>query len=228
MNSSADEQAIMSNDTLTETTAAQLRAAIQHGQYQCGDRLVELALSEELAVSQNTIREALRVLEAEGWLVKYARKGVFVRQFTANEASEVFALWLVLESRALDWAIDVILPHDRTQLRQKIVMVEINIEMNQTQRALDGIYNFHQLLAQVAGKRQTQAFLTILHNQARLLENMQQQHQHATADNWRQRIAAYFALLDAIDRGNSADAHEALDDAIMLNAEPILNILEVG
>lgn len=216
------------NDTLTESIAASLRTAIQHGHYHCGDRLIELTLSEELAVSQNTVREALRVLEAEGWLVKYARKGVFVRQFNANEASEIFALWLVLEARALDWVIDVILPHDRTELRQKIVMVELNVEMNQMQRALDGIYGFHQLLADVAGKPQTKAFLTMLHNQARLLENMQHHLQPITPETWRQRIAAYFALLDAIDRGNSSDAHEALEDAIMLNAESILAILEVG
>jgi len=215
------------NDTRTATTAIQLRNAIRHGQFVCGDRLVELTLADELNVSQNTIREALRILESEGWVVKYPRKGVFVRQFTESEASEVFALWLALEERALDWAIDVMMPNDRTQLRQKIVMVELNVDMMQTAPALDGVYEFHNLLASVAGKPQTAQFLSILHNHARLLENMQQAQHPMPLDLWRQRVAAYFALLDAIDRRHSEDALDALKDTIMLNAESVMNLLEV-
>lgn len=215
------------NDTLTESVATQLRNSIRHGQFVCGDRLIELTLAEEMNVSQNTIREALRILETEGWVVKYPRKGVFVRQFTENEASEVFALWLALEERALDWAIDVMMPHDRTQLRQRIVMVELNIDMTQIAPALDGIYEFHNLLARVAGKPQTAYFLSMLHNQARLLENMQQARQPMSVEQWKQRIAAYFALLDAIDRHNSEDALDALKDTIMLNAESVLQLLEL-
>lgn len=52
-----------------EAVVEQLRSHIIEGRFERGDRLPsELALAEQLGVSRNTVREALRSLEAQGWV----------------------------------------------------------------------------------------------------------------------------------------------------------------
>jgi DNA-binding GntR family transcriptional regulator len=64
---------IMTSVTRAETVATTLRESILKGEYVSGERLVELSLAKRLKVSQNTIRDALRMLEQDGWVVKHAR-----------------------------------------------------------------------------------------------------------------------------------------------------------
>jgi DNA-binding GntR family transcriptional regulator len=68
--------------TRAETVAEQIRQAIRAGAYVSGQRLVELSLAAKLNVSQNTVRDALRLLETAGWVVKRARHGLYVRSLT--------------------------------------------------------------------------------------------------------------------------------------------------
>jgi len=77
--------------------AADLRAALQRGDYYGGQRLIELTLAAHYGVSQATIREALRLLEADGWLTRQPRHGVTVRVVTPTEAAEVLALIAAIE-----------------------------------------------------------------------------------------------------------------------------------
>ena len=54
---------------------------ISRGEYPPGTRLPsESELSEELGVSRVTLREALRVLAQENWLVKVQGRGTFVAE----------------------------------------------------------------------------------------------------------------------------------------------------
>src|SRR5512147_3047345 len=92
--------------TRAETAAETIRAAILHGGYLSGERLIEVKIAQTLDVSQNTIRDALRILEGEGWVVKNPRHGVYVRSFTAAEAAEVCTVLAAVESLILAWAME--------------------------------------------------------------------------------------------------------------------------
>lgn len=84
--------------------AADIRAAVQRGDYYGGQRLIELTLAAHYGVSQATIREALRVLEADGWLIRTPRHGVSVRVVTPPDAAEVLALIAAIERVVIaDW-----------------------------------------------------------------------------------------------------------------------------
>jgi DNA-binding transcriptional regulator YhcF (GntR family) len=67
------------NATLSHIVADVLRQSLYDGVYLCGDRLVELTISQEMNVSQNTARDALGLLENEGWVTRKARHGVYVQ-----------------------------------------------------------------------------------------------------------------------------------------------------
>ena len=62
-----------------ELVLERLREAILNRTLKPGDRIVEAELAQVFNVSRTPVREALRVLEAEGLLRRIPRKGLFVR-----------------------------------------------------------------------------------------------------------------------------------------------------
>jgi len=82
---------------LRDVVAAELRRLILDGSLQPGERLVEDRLAQQLGVSRNPIREAMRVLEAEGFLDVVARRGAFVAKLSARQADDLFYVRLALE-----------------------------------------------------------------------------------------------------------------------------------
>lgn len=91
----------MTNETRAGRIAAVVRAAILNGQHPGGERLVELHLAHQFGVSQTLVREALALLEQEGWVVKQERRGVFVRTFSEAEISEIIGLTAAIETEIL-------------------------------------------------------------------------------------------------------------------------------
>lgn len=86
--------------TLVEVVAGELRRLIVEGRWAPGSRLVEAHLATELGVSRNPVREALHVLEAEGWVDVEARKGARVKVMSVDEAEHLFHVRGALESLA--------------------------------------------------------------------------------------------------------------------------------
>jgi DNA-binding GntR family transcriptional regulator len=68
-----------------ELVLERLREAILNRTLKPGDRIVEAELAQVFNVSRTPVREALRVLEAEGLLRRIPRKGLFVRGITRED-----------------------------------------------------------------------------------------------------------------------------------------------
>src|SRR5262245_13841656 len=63
-------------------------------------RLDERQLSEDLGVSRTPIREALTILELEGFVRAVPRRGIFVVRKSKAEIIEMITVWAALESMA--------------------------------------------------------------------------------------------------------------------------------
>jgi DNA-binding GntR family transcriptional regulator len=82
---------------LRSVVAAELRRLILDGTFAPGERLIEDRLADMLGVSRNPIREAIRVLESEGFLDSTARRGSFVAALSPAKAADLFDVRLALE-----------------------------------------------------------------------------------------------------------------------------------
>ncbi|HEX2623126.1 MAG TPA: GntR family transcriptional regulator, partial [Phototrophicaceae bacterium] len=80
-----------------EVVYDQLREDILHGKYKPGSRLVIDELAETMGVSQIPIREAMRQLEADGFVTIEPYVGATVTPIDANFIVEVFALLEAME-----------------------------------------------------------------------------------------------------------------------------------
>lgn len=74
-----------------------VREDIIRGVFAPGERLTEDALATRYGVSRVPVREALRVLEAEGFVEAKPYVGVFVRELSEAEAEDLLELRSVVE-----------------------------------------------------------------------------------------------------------------------------------
>lgn len=214
------------SETLAQTVADALRQAIWDGVYPCGERLIELTIAHELNVSQNTVREALRILEQAGWVVHHPRRGVFVRAFTPDEAEEVYELWAMLEGAAFSWVADRMTRVDLLNaLRPHVHEAKEYLAAGRWLAAWDSLLHFHQEIAQLSERPQTITLLERLYNQIRLLEVEYEFHQARTGEARFQRIEAYEHLLGVIKFADSQAARAALAERIIDEGKPIIRYL---
>jgi DNA-binding GntR family transcriptional regulator len=82
---------------LSHAVVDELRSAIIGGDYAQGERLVEEEVAARFDVSRNPIREALRTLSTEGFVVIEPRRGARVASIDAARAGELFELRAPLE-----------------------------------------------------------------------------------------------------------------------------------
>jgi DNA-binding GntR family transcriptional regulator len=82
----------------------QLRAAIVENRYRPGQRLIEQRIAAELGLSRTPVREALRILEAEGLVVSERNRGAIVRPLSPTEVVDLYGLRIRLESYAAELA----------------------------------------------------------------------------------------------------------------------------
>jgi len=83
--------------TLADRTTRKLREAIMAQRFTPGQRLVERELCEQTGVSRSSVREALRILEAEGLIERQGSRGLVVAAITADEARQTYEVRAAIE-----------------------------------------------------------------------------------------------------------------------------------
>ncbi|ATA54500.1 MULTISPECIES: GntR family transcriptional regulator [Variovorax] len=86
-------------NSLHDEVAATLREQIFDGTLSPGSFVDEVALCERLSISRTPLREALKVLTAEGLLRHEPRRGCFVNEVTERDLDEIFPVIALLEGR---------------------------------------------------------------------------------------------------------------------------------
>ncbi|MGO9118651.1 MAG: GntR family transcriptional regulator [Desulfomonilaceae bacterium] len=83
-----------------------IKQEILSGNISPGSRVLEGRLAKQINVSRTPVREALHVLEMEGFLESFPRVGYRVRQVTYEEGMEIHEIRAVLEPLAAKKAIE--------------------------------------------------------------------------------------------------------------------------
>lgn len=214
-----------SRSTLSENVAAVVRQQIFSGYYVSGERLVELGLAQEMGVSQNTVRDALHVLIEDGLAVKLPRRGVYVRQYHAEEAAELCAVWAALEGLALDWALERMTRHHLKRLDSLLDTIRARVEQGRAESITEAVFDLHRAIVEIADRAQTAEMLHRIHNQARVLEILRQMRAPRTRDQEQARLEALSLLLEMMRKGASTRAQDILYTHIMSDCAALLPLL---
>jgi DNA-binding GntR family transcriptional regulator len=113
------------------TIAAALREEILGGSYQPGERIRQQELAGRHGASRVPVREALRILEAEGLVTIVANAGSWVSRLSAKECTEMYQMRERLEPLLLSYSA-VSLPDDVIeQLRDLADEMQHSADMEQ-------------------------------------------------------------------------------------------------
>lgn len=94
-----------------------IKRALAGNEYGAGQYLREEQLAKSLGVSRTPVREALRRLDAEGWVETRPNYGVRVKAWTLQDAREIFESRLLIEPYLAGRAALKIEPADIERLR---------------------------------------------------------------------------------------------------------------
>lgn len=136
---------------LSELIAEQLRARIWDRDIEFGERLLETDLAEEYDVSRSTIREALKILEAEELVFSQARKGTYVSDFTAEDFNEMIELRTLLETTAFKKAIPELDEDHLAELEEIIIQMKQKAEEKDWNALFDLDTQFHSYIVHLCG-----------------------------------------------------------------------------
>jgi len=95
-----DKLEIRNYKPLGEVVFEYLRNAILAGELKPGERLMEVTIAEQLGVSRTPVREAIRKLEKESFVIMIPRKGAYVADLTKKDIMEVLEIRKELEGFA--------------------------------------------------------------------------------------------------------------------------------
>jgi DNA-binding GntR family transcriptional regulator len=81
---------------------------IIRGRIKPGEKLAEVALALQMGISRSPVREALRALSAQGVVIVEPRRGAFVAEIDAKEATDLYVCRLLIEPECVRGAVDAL------------------------------------------------------------------------------------------------------------------------
>ncbi len=133
---------------MSEHIADALRSAIQVGRLPDGTELNQVMLSEMFGVSRIPVREALCILEAEGWISSPTNQRAFVRELSLDDVDQIFRARTVLEVDLLGTALEL---SDRQHVRRLQAQCAAMENTADHEAWLAGNRAFHRLLLGASG-----------------------------------------------------------------------------
>jgi len=186
------------HNSLHDEVASQLRERIFAGELSPGSFLDEVRLAEELKISRTPLREALKVLTAEGLVRHEPRRGCFVNEVTEKDLDEIFPVIALLEGRCAyeaalhvtDGDIEVL-----EDLHQKLVRFA---KAKRTNEYYQTNFAIHEAIISLAGNRWLAGVISDLRKIVKLAR-LQQLHAPGRLDQSLSEHLSVFAALKARD-----------------------------
>src|SRR3954469_22317331 len=178
---------------LAQVVADEVRERILAGRFPAGERLAEEPLSEELGVSRMPVREALRLLAAEGIVVLEPRRGASVASHTPEQVQELVEVRATLEGLNARLAAR---RHDPVQIAKLERIVADGSRINErTELAIIQANNarFHEALEDIAANSVLSSMVRSLRDRTAVI--FARQSRARTRENWREHEAILRAVI---------------------------------
>jgi DNA-binding GntR family transcriptional regulator len=136
---------------LYQEVAERLRSLIYDGHLPLGSWIDEQSLVEEFGISRTPLREALKVLHAEGLVRLTPRRGSFVAgELTPADLDELFPVMAILEGRCAYEAVRKSAPKDVRRLESIHARLEKLASKGDVAAYYENNYAFHEAIQEIA------------------------------------------------------------------------------
>ena len=159
---------IQEGRVLADWVTNSLREAIRNGLFDPGEKLDQGAIAETWGVSRTPIREAIRRLQAEGFLEVIPHRGAFVIQFSAEDVAEVYLVRRLLESEVVRQITPNVPEEVIDELDRVVKCCEVRCQDGQRHEYPDFDVRFHNLILQQSNSNLLKQILKELDNRSSL------------------------------------------------------------
>lgn len=200
---------------LREIVFEAMREAIISGVLKPSERLMEIQLAEEMGVSRTPVREAIRKLELEGFVVMIPRKGAYVAGVSHKDVADVFEIRAALEGLAAGLAAERITDDEIEQMERVLLYKEG--EERDLELIVKSDTDFHALVYKASRNQRL----------VQILENLREQIQRFRATSLavpgrvRDAIEEHRAIVEALANHDVEKAQE-LANSHIVTAENVM------
>ena len=212
---------IDSYQPLRETVCEVLREAIRNGTLEPGERLMEVQLAEELGISRTPVREAIRKLEQEGYVIMMPRRGTYVSSVSVSDIKEIFEIRSALESLSTGLAARRIEPDELEKLRALLAEIEGHIQSRDMDKIVETDIEFHGLLYRVSRNERLVAIIGNLKEQLARFRTLSMSY----PGRLQETLEEHRAMVEAIAAGDVEAARDAADRHMERAEETLLKAL---
>ena len=186
------------HNSLHDEVALQLRERIFAGELTPGMFLDEVKLAEQMAISRTPLREALKVLTAEGLVRHELRRGCFVNEVTDRDLDEIFPVIALLEGRCAFEAAQKASDADLAALEDLHQKLTRHAKARRINEYYETTYAIHEAIITLAGNRWLAGVIGDLRKIVKLAR-LQQLHAPGRLEKSLSEHLAVFAALKARD-----------------------------
>jgi DNA-binding GntR family transcriptional regulator len=208
--------------TVRSMVAQKLREAIMSGTFKPGQRLVERELCEMTGVSRPSIREALRLLEADGLVTTVPHRGPVVSTISLEEAKQLYAARAVLEGFAGRECARLHDPAIVRRLGDALASLKAAFAQGDLMTALEAKTEFYAALIGGCGNSFIERMLKPLHDRITLLRITSMSQPKRINKSLREVTAIWRAIQD----GNPDLAEQCCVDHVRTAAVAALSMIE--
>jgi DNA-binding GntR family transcriptional regulator len=151
MAAAAPERPAVRFRTKQEYVYSWLREAILDGTLRPGERLVIDDVARRLEVSSIPVREALHLLQSEGFVTSAPHVGATVAAVSAEEVREIFAIMEALETVAGRAAAARVTPTETERLRAIVAEMDAALSAGRVEAWAEMNRALHREIGQIAG-----------------------------------------------------------------------------
>jgi DNA-binding GntR family transcriptional regulator len=196
---------------LSGAIVARLKQMIYDGEVLPGERLNEAALALRMGTSRGPIREAMKVLAGLGLVTSIPNRGVFVRQLSLREMSEVYELRALVFGHAAERACEHLAEAHRREFERLLRGMDQACEAGDGTRYYELNLQFHALILSVANNRRAQQAYDDYVKELHLVRRRY----FDVLGHMRRSNIEHRAIFDAIASGNPAHARAAAEQHVL-------------
>jgi DNA-binding GntR family transcriptional regulator len=197
--------------TVAAEAAEILRQRILAGDLKSGQPIRQEQIAQELGVSRIPLREALKQLEAEGFVTIEPHKGAVVSTLSATEVEELFELRVRLE----DWLLGEAIPRMReADFAHLDAIIDESRAPDNLSRWGELNWRFHEALYRPAGRPISLRFLKRVHDSLDRYLRLQ----ISLSRDWERAYRDHQQLVELARAGDAAAALPFLERHIRVTA----------
>ncbi len=207
---------------LKENLAVQLREEILGGRLVPGEKIIEGRWARQLGVAQVSIREALNILAAEGFVTKGHGRSARVLRLRDADIIHIYQVRGALEGLAARLTIERKLPVQ--DLESAFEAMREAVQMNDLRKVVERVQQFHVCLLEKPGNPFLREYGRRLVIPLYAFTLMRALAKNLDANPWALQLANHQRILDSIRMGNAYLAEQVVIHVTNMFLESALKV----